>query len=60
MEMDKCPLCGCTRIAEGNIDKYRDIIGSNIIFPNSVPIKVIVCTNCGYILKMEVVELEKI
>lgn len=60
MDIAKCPLCGCTDIREGELEKYKELISSNIIFPKSVPVIVNVCMKCGYILRMRVVELSKV
>ncbi|EGT3616116.1 transcription initiation factor TFIIIB [Clostridium perfringens] len=60
MDIIKCPLCGGTDIREGELEKYKELISSNIIFPKLVPVIVNVCTECGYILRMRVVELSKV
>lgn len=60
MDITKCPLCGCTDIREGELEKYKELITSNIIFPKSVPVIVNLCTECGYILRMRVAELSKV
>ncbi|WP_099191583.1 transcription initiation factor TFIIIB [Tepidibacter mesophilus] len=52
----ECPECGCKEIGQGKLPTVLRPINAVIA---SSEVRAEVCTNCGYILNMRVLEPEK-
>ncbi|WP_195938119.1 transcription initiation factor TFIIIB [Romboutsia sp. 1001713B170131_170501_G6] len=59
MDLEKCPLCGCSEIGEGSFVGYGGLINSKSLIPKTQEVVASVCTECGYIIAMRVLKPNK-
>jgi len=50
---EKCPQCGCERIGKGKFRGYANLYPAGKLFSMGSEVVAYVCTNCGYIVKLE-------
>jgi predicted nucleic-acid-binding Zn-ribbon protein len=49
----KCPECGCESIGRGKLRGYASLHPVSKIFSMGSEVIAYVCTNCGYIVKLQ-------
>lgn len=55
-----CPYCGGTEFVEGKQGGYGAVLNANSVFNNGVPLYLVLCTNCGTVVRSYVRKVDKI
>lgn len=58
-DLKECPICGSRDIGKGTIGARARMMPENKILTMGSEISAEICTNCGHILSMRVVNPEK-
>ncbi|MGL5379224.1 transcription initiation factor TFIIIB [Clostridium sp.] len=58
-DSNKCPICGCEEIGKGKQYAQGSMFPINGIFKTGSQVIADICTKCGHILSMKVVNPEK-
>jgi len=58
-EKKECPICGCIEIGQGKHISQGKLMPLNKVLTSGSEVIAEICTNCGHILSMRVVNPEK-
>lgn len=58
-KFNECPMCGSKEIVVGKFDKHTTMRPINKFFTMGSLMEATICTNCGHILSMKVIEPQK-